>query len=121
VVSPVLFGALMDWLLGVALDGLGEDVGVAVGRGERLVDLDFADDVLLLAASVRGAEVAVAAVEAVGERVGLKLNPRKTVWVAGPGVLGTEMRVAGVSVARAESLVYLGSEMNWGGGLAGEV
>ena len=60
--SPVLFGALMDWLLGVAMEGLGENVGVRVGGCARLVQLGFADDMLLFAGSVRATEAAVAIV-----------------------------------------------------------
>ena len=99
VVSPVLFGALMDWLLGVALEGLGEGVGARFGGGARLVDLDFAYHVLLLAGSVRAAEAAVAAVESVGARVGVRPNPGKTVWVAVSGVLRRMLKVGGVCAA----------------------
>ena len=79
VLSPVLFVALMDWVLRVALDGRG--LGVGVGEG-RLMDLEFADDVLLLAETVEKAQEGVNAVAEVGRRVGLQLNAKKTVWVA---------------------------------------
>ena len=122
VLSPVLFGALMDWVLREALGPLSDrGVGLAVGEGDRMVDLDFADDVFLVASSLADVEEAVAAVETVGGRVGLRLNPGKTVWMADEAVVGDKLKVAGVDVQRSMALVYLGSEVDVGGGLAGEV
>jgi len=118
VVSPVLFVALMDWVLARALDGLG--VGVEM-VGAELGDLCFADDVLLLGRTVASVQVAVDAVAAVGRRVGLVLNAKKTVWVARGEVGLGNVVVEGQSVERAGSLVYLGSEMGPDGGMAGEV
>jgi hypothetical protein len=46
VLSPVLFVALMDWVLARALNGMSG--AVCVGLHDCLSDLDYADDVLLL-------------------------------------------------------------------------
>ncbi|VDN45653.1 unnamed protein product [Dibothriocephalus latus] len=46
--SPILFIYVIDWVLGKALQE-GDDIELASGR--RLTDLDYADDIALLASS----------------------------------------------------------------------
>ena len=118
VLSPILFVALMDWVLREALDGLGTEVSVGGGCG--LADLDYADDVLLLTTSLQAAQRGVDAVAEVGKRVGLELNPNKTVWMA-RGVDDGVLMVAGRPVDSSPSLVYLGVDVGPDGGMAGEL
>ncbi|BHF72763.1 hypothetical protein SprV_0401583400 [Sparganum proliferum] len=48
ILSPVLFNYAIDWILGRALH---EGDGVEFAPGQRLTDLDYADDIALLASS----------------------------------------------------------------------
>ena len=84
VLSPLLFGVVMDWVMRKAVGEGGE--GVLVAPGTRVSDLDFADDVLLVGESLDVLRKAVEAVEREGAVFGLRLNPAKTKWMGSPGV-----------------------------------
>jgi len=119
VLSPVLFVALMDRVLAGALgEGSGCGFFPAVGS---VLDLDFADDVLLVGASVGEVQKGVAGVEREGAKYGLRLNPKKTVWVGNRWADRGDLEVGGYRVGRSDSLVYLGVQMDAAGGMAGEV
>ena len=120
VVSPVLFGAVMDWLMRRAISEV-EGVGVVLGGGPRLADLDYADDVLGVAESVEALQRLVDAVDRVGRRIGMELNPKKVEWMANKLVPAGVLKVCGVDLERKSSLVYLGSLVDAEGGCAAEV
>ena len=83
--------------------------------------MEFADDVLLLGASLGEVQSRMDTVSRVDRTVGLFLNHAKTVWVAAASVAAGDLVVDGVAVPLSDSLVYLGSTLNASGGLAGEV
>jgi hypothetical protein len=114
----VLFVALMDWVLSRALNYVAG--AVCAGRHGNLSDFDYADDVLLLVTSLDAAQMAIKAVAKAGSRVGLELNPKKTVWMASHVGEGS-LVVDGLSVGRSASMVYLGCEMRPDGSMAGEL
>ena len=107
VLSPLVFGVVMDWVMRKAVGEGGE--GVLVAPGTRVSDLDFADDVLLVGESLDMLRRAVETVEMEGAVFGLRLNLAKTKWMGSPGVGEGELMVGGKVVERVEALVYLGS------------
>jgi len=50
ILSPQLFVLVIDWIMRKALAGL--DVGLEWTNGERLCDLDYAEDIVLLDSSI---------------------------------------------------------------------
>ena len=118
VLSPVLFVTLMDWVLSRALNDVAG--AVCVGRHGNLSDFDYADDVLLLTTSLEAAQMAIMAVAKAGSRVGLELNPKKTIWMASHVGEGS-LEVGGLSVSRSATMVYLGCEMRPDGSMDGEL
>lgn len=117
ILSPTIFVALMDWLLEKALDSI---EGVRVSDSKYIFDLDYADDVLLLVKTLSEAQKAVDRVAEFGSKVGMKLNEKKTVWIA-RNIDEGELRVNGSEIAQSETIVYLGSEIDSCGGLGMEI
>ncbi|VDL96047.1 unnamed protein product [Schistocephalus solidus] len=75
ILSPILFKYAIDWILGKALH---EEDGVELAPGRRLVDLDYADDITLLAANLGNLKSMVSQVNEVAKSVGLSINAGKT-------------------------------------------
>ncbi|BHF78196.1 U3 snoRNP protein [Sparganum proliferum] len=75
IVSPILFNYAIDWILGRALR---ESDGVEFAPGHRLTDLDYADDIALLASSFGDLQSMVSWVNEVAKSVGLSINAGKT-------------------------------------------
>ncbi|BHF57625.1 hypothetical protein SprV_0100056700 [Sparganum proliferum] len=65
----------IDWILGRALR---ESDGVEFALGHRLTDLDYADDIALLASSFCDLQSMVSRVNEVAKLVGLSINAGKT-------------------------------------------
>ncbi|BHF70677.1 hypothetical protein SprV_0301373000 [Sparganum proliferum] len=75
ILSPILFNYAIDWILWRALR---ESDGVESAPGHRLTDLDYADDIALLASSFGGLQSMVSRVNEVAKSVGLSINVGKT-------------------------------------------
>nr|VZI45314.1 unnamed protein product [Spirometra erinaceieuropaei] len=75
ILSPILFNYAIDWILGRALR---ESDGVEFSTGYRLTDLDYADDIALLASSFGDLQSMVSRVNEVVKSVGLSINAAKT-------------------------------------------
>ena len=83
--APFLFITILDYVLRKALEGNEERLGLTlVPRQSRrigpqtITDLDFADDIALLADNLRDAEELLHRVEAAALKVGLGMNAKKT-------------------------------------------
>nr|VZH90282.1 unnamed protein product [Spirometra erinaceieuropaei] len=74
ILSPILFNYAIDWILGRALR---EGDGVEFAPGHRLTDLDYADDIALLASRFGGLQSMVSPVNEVAKSVGLSINAGK--------------------------------------------
>ena len=110
VLSPSLFNVYMDAIMRkVTEDTAG---GVMVG-GERVVDLDFADDVALLADSWLVMVSMVMRMEEVTQRFGINISAKKSeVLYIGRGegdVRIEDMELRGQRMKQVEEFVYLGS------------
>nr|VZI45645.1 unnamed protein product [Spirometra erinaceieuropaei] len=75
ILSPILFNYAIGWILGRALRD--SDV-VEFAPGHRLTDLDYADDIALLASSSCDLQSMVSRVNEVAKSVGLSINAGKT-------------------------------------------
>ncbi|VDL98290.1 unnamed protein product [Schistocephalus solidus] len=73
--SPILFNYAFDWILGTALH---EEYGVDLTPGRWLTDLDYVDDIALLASSFGDLLSMVSRVNGVAKSVGLSINAGKT-------------------------------------------
>ncbi|BHF59682.1 hypothetical protein SprV_0100264300 [Sparganum proliferum] len=71
ILSPVLFNHAIDWIVGRALH---EGGGVEFAPGHRLTDLDYADDIALLASSFGDFQSMVSRANEVDRSVGLSIN-----------------------------------------------
>ena len=110
VMSPALFNVYMDAIMRrVTEEAAG---GIMVG-GERVVDLDFADDVALLADSWLVMVAMVMRLEQVTQRFGINISARKSeVLFIGRGegdVRMEDLQLRGQPMKKVEEFTYLGS------------
>ncbi|BHF70886.1 hypothetical protein SprV_0401393900 [Sparganum proliferum] len=75
ILSPILFKYAIDWILGRALR---ESDGVEFVPGHRLTDLDYGDDIALLASIFDDLQSMVSRVKEVVKSVGLSIDAGKT-------------------------------------------
>ncbi|BHF79741.1 hypothetical protein SprV_0702286400 [Sparganum proliferum] len=110
ILSPLLFNYAIDWILGRALR---ESDGVEFAPGYRLTDLDYADDIALLASSVGDLQSMVSRVNEVAKSVGLSINAGKT-KVFSSCIPDQEKAPLGIDVCQLEevdSFKYLGARL----------
>ena len=119
VLSPLLFGIVMDWVMRRSVDSF---AGIQWVDGSRLGDLDFADDVALLHESWMGMEGTTLKLAEEARKVGLQINVAKTkimkigTWSADEQIqIGTEV------VETCDQFCYLGSTICNTGGSAREI
>ena len=111
IASPVLFNFAIDWVMRQVVDSSsssGRKVGISTGD-KLITDLDYADDIALLADNETDLQFFVDQVVLFGAMLGLKINPDKTKMMAvnTPGI--PKVTVQGVDVEVVESFHYLGS------------
>ena len=75
VIAPMLFNFVVDWVLRNALV---DHRGIQVDRQLVLSDLDYADDIALLADDTIQASAALTSIARYAARVGLQINVQKT-------------------------------------------
>ncbi|VDM02105.1 unnamed protein product [Schistocephalus solidus] len=75
ILSPILFNYAINWILGKALH---KEDGVELAPGRRLADLDYADDIALLASNLGDLQSMVSRVNDVAKSVGSSINAGKT-------------------------------------------
>ncbi|BHF82522.1 hypothetical protein SprV_0802566000 [Sparganum proliferum] len=100
ILSPILFNYAIDWLLGRALH---EGDAVEFAPGHRLTDLDYADDIALLASSFGDLQSMVSRVNEVAKSVGLSINAGKT-KVFSSGIPDQEKAPLGVDGCQLEEV-----------------
>ena len=83
--APFIFITVLDYIMRYALTDIHDETGILLEPRRsrrypeiRLHDLDFADDIALLATSISKAECLLQSVEAASNAVGLHLNEGKT-------------------------------------------
>ncbi|BHF84571.1 hypothetical protein SprV_0902772200 [Sparganum proliferum] len=110
ILSPILFNYAIDWILGRALR---DSDGVEIAPGHRLTDLDYADDIALLASSFGDLQSMVSRVNEVAKSVGLSINAGKTKVFASciPDQDKTPLGIDGRQLEEVDSLKYLGARL----------
>jgi hypothetical protein len=120
VLSPFLFNFVIDWILNGALCDFGYGVSMP-GSPEIYADLDFADDVALLADSPFQLEVMLRNVDYISQGVGLFISGQKTKilrCVDGPD---PNISIAGRQIECVDSFCYLGSTIDKFGGSGNDI
>ena len=119
--APFLFIIALDYALRKAISGREEELGFTLTRRRSrrhpaavLTDLDYADDICLVSKEVERAQELLSRVETECAKVGLRLNAKKTEYIAynlpaeHPPIRTTE----GIVLAEVKDFKYLGSWVN---------
>ena len=126
--SPLLFGIVIDWVLKNSLDK--NNLGIVLEKRrssryqqQRLSDLDFADDIVLIEESEQRLQHATSEVEEKGRKVGLTINSKKTevMDVAKERNDITTTLSNQKSLENVDQFVYLGSTISHNGNLTPEL
>ncbi|BHF63561.1 hypothetical protein SprV_0200655500 [Sparganum proliferum] len=110
ILSPILFNYAIDWILGRALR---DSDGVEFAPGHRLTDLDYADDIALLASSFGDLQSMVSWVNEVAKSVGLPINAGKTKVFSSciPDQEKAPLGIDGCQLEEVDSFKYLGARL----------
>ncbi|BHF74169.1 hypothetical protein SprV_0401725300 [Sparganum proliferum] len=110
ILSPILFNYAIDWILGRALR---DSDGVEFAPGHRLTDLDYADDIALLASSFGDLQSMVSRVNEVAKSVGLSINAGKTKVFSSciPDQEKAPLGIDGCQLEEVDSFKYLGARL----------
>ncbi|BHF79017.1 hypothetical protein SprV_0602213400 [Sparganum proliferum] len=110
ILSSILSNCAIDWILGRALR---EIDGVEFAPEHRLTDLDYADDIALLASSFDDLQSMVSRVNEVAKSVGLSINAGKTKVFSSciPEQEKAPLRIDGCQLEEVGSFKYLGARL----------
>nr|VZI19409.1 unnamed protein product [Spirometra erinaceieuropaei] len=110
ILSPILFNYAIDWILGRALR---DSDGIEFAPGHRLTDLDYADDIALLASSFGDLQSMVSRVNEVAKSVGMSINAGKTKVFSSciPDQEKAPLGIDGCQLEEVDSFKYLGARL----------
>ncbi|BHF81278.1 hypothetical protein SprV_0702440800 [Sparganum proliferum] len=110
ILLPILFNYAIDWILGRALR---EGDGVEFTPGHRLTDLDYADDIALLASSFGDLQSVVTRMNEVVKSVGLSINAGKTKVSSGctRDQKKAPLEIDDCQLEVVDSFIYLGARL----------
>nr|VZI08543.1 unnamed protein product [Spirometra erinaceieuropaei] len=110
ILSPILFNNAIGWILGRALR---ESDGVEFAPGHRLTDLDYADDIALLASSFGDLQSVVSRVNEVAKSAGMSINAGKTKVFSSciPDQEKAPLGIDGCQLEEVDSFKYLGARL----------
>nr|VZI18409.1 unnamed protein product [Spirometra erinaceieuropaei] len=110
ILSPILFNYAIDWILGRALR---DSDGVEFAPGHRLTDLDYADDIALLASSFGDLQSMVSRVNEVAKSVGMSINAGKAKVFSSciPDQEKAPLGIDGCQLEEVDSFKYLGARL----------
>jgi hypothetical protein len=111
--SPTLFNYCIDWVMSSALESE-PTWGISLhGLPYNLTDLDYADDVALLASSSSDLQGMLDAVSMAAARIGLSISTSKTKSMSvGSASTGVTFQVNNSDIESVNSFKYLGSEIS---------
>ena len=113
VLSPLLFLIVLDWVMRKVNTG---GRGIQWTLTERLEDIDFADDLALLAQRAQDIEYSLRRLVKYAAQVGLKINVTKTKLIRINTTTSCTLVVDGQTIEEIESFTYLGSILSGDGG-----
>ena len=115
--APYLFIIVVDHCMKLTLENH-PDIGFTLkpARSKRhkaikLADIEFADDIALLANSAIDAQTLLQTVEEIAASVGLKMNESKTKYMTEGNIEGNITSLNGENIEKVEDFVYLGSKI----------
>ena len=112
--SPFLFLLAVDWIMKETTTGSRN--GIQWSLLEQLEDLDFADDLALLAHTHTQMQATTSKLEAVSSKLGLKINTDKTKTIRINSNAREQIRINNLGIEDVTSFTYLGSVINTTGG-----
>ena len=117
--SPVMFNYAVDWVLKTSKC---EKHGVLVGAdGFRVSDLDYADDIALLAETESDMQQMIDSLKLQCDRIGLKINTGKTKVMSCCTNAAPAISVDGSVLINVDSFCYLGSIVTGSGSSQGDI
>ena len=115
--ATYLFIIVVDYCMKLTLENH-PDIGFTLkpARSKRhkaikLADIEFADDIALLANSAIDAQTLLQTVEEIAASVGLKMNESKTKYMTEGNIEGNITSLNGENIEKVEDFVYLGSKI----------
>ena len=118
VAAPDLFNSVIDHLMTTVSEQI---QGIHLGDFQ-LLDLEYADDTVILASTIEGIKTAMLTYQTEATKLGLKVNWTKTkVMHIGDGQAPTAIEINNESVEVVPSFVYLGSTVTRTGDISLEV
>ena len=106
--SGFLFFMVIDWVMRKMVDR--QRTGIRWDFTMLLEDIDYADDLLLLASRVDHMQEKTARLEENAGRVGLKLNQQKCKWMKVNSRNNKGLKVRESMVEEVDSFTYQGSK-----------
>ena len=109
ILSPLLFLMAVDFVLKKTADGAGR--GIPWTGGSRLKDLDFADDIALLAEDSADLQELTTSLKQNAEKIGLRISTKKTKVMKISGIPGpaTVIKIDQHTLDEVDHFTYLGS------------
>ena len=104
--SPLLFLIIIDWVTKAAFN---TPRGSRWTVTKRLEDLDFADDICMLAHRLQDAQEQLDHLQYSGLRAGLKINVSKTKTMRVNACLNNNIMLSGQAIEDVNEFTYLGS------------
>ena len=108
--SPFLFLLAMDWAMKETTTGSRN--GIQWTLVDQLEDLDFADDLALLAHTHSQMQAKTSKLEAISSKLGLNINTDKTKIMRINGKSNEHITINNLSIEDVTSFTYLGSVIN---------
>uniref|UniRef100_A0A8D8Q4X5 Craniofacial development protein 2 n=1 Tax=Cacopsylla melanoneura TaxID=428564 RepID=A0A8D8Q4X5_9HEMI len=111
VLSPILFNIYSEQIFKEALEDTNEGIPI---NGERLNNIRYADDTIVLADNLRGLQELVNKIAAVSREYGLEINSKKTKFmiVSKTKIQNVSLSVNNEPLERVAQTTYLGTNIN---------
>lgn len=118
VMSGFLFLLVVDWIMSQAVKA--NNTGIKWSMMEQLEDLDFADDIALLASHWNQLQRKLDRIKLYGDQTGLRINISKTKSMC-INSNNRRFSIGGEEIEEVDSFTYLGSDVNKTGGAAEDI
>ena len=115
ILSPLMFILVVDYVMRKVLQGM--NYGIQWKGDQRLSDLEFADDIVLMAQTIAEMQEMIDKLVAEGKKVGLVINRRKTVIMKIQSDDQMNCIIDGEILPSSDSFKYLGTIIKDNGSL----